>query len=160
MSAVAAATTISTPILRRPVRAILAAGLICGTLDGLTALVLSSGHFVRLFQFIASALLGPSSFEHGAATVVLGVAIHYSIALAAAVAYYTASRALPVLLQRALPFGVLYGIAVHLFMQFVVLPVTALGRRPFNLSSFLIYLAVHMVVVGPSITLSLRRFSR
>ena len=144
----------------RPVRAILGAGLICGTLDGVSALVLSSGQFVRLFQFIASALIGPNSFKDGAPTVVLGIAIHYSIALTATAVYYAASRAMPILLARALPFGILYGIVVHVFMQFVGLPLTALGRRPFNARSFFIYLAVHMIVVGPSIALSLRRFTR
>ena len=160
MSTASAATSIAAGGALRPIRAILGAGLICGTLDGLSALVLSSGHFVRLFQAIAFALLGPSSFQGGDATVVLGVAIHYSIALTATLVYFAASRALPILLQRALAFGVLYGITVHLVMQFVVLPMTAIGRRPFNPRGFLIGLTVHMIVVGPSIALSLRRFSR
>ena len=160
MSTATAATAVGTTSFLRPLRAILAAGLICGTLDGLSALVLSAGRFVRLFQFIASALLGPSSFQDGAATVILGVAIHYSIALTATAVYFAASRALPILLARALPFGMLYGVCVHLFMQLVALPLTTFGRRPFNLRSFLIGLAIHMVIVGPSIALSLRRFSR
>lgn len=160
MSTATAVTAIPTGTLLRPIRAILAAGLICGTLDGVSALILSSGHFVRLFQAIAFALLGPRSFQGGAASVVLGIAIHYSIALIATAIYYAAGRTLPMLLQRALTFGVLYGIAVHLIMQFVVLPITAIGRRPFNPRGFLIGLAVHMVVVGPSIALSLRRLSR
>jgi hypothetical protein len=160
MSTATPAAAAGTANFIRPMRPLLAAGLICGTLDGLSALVLSSGKFVRLFQFIASALIGPNSFQDGAATVVLGIAIHYSIALTATAVYFAASRAMPILLARALPFGVLYGLVVHLFMQFVVLPMTALGRRPFNARSFLVYLAIHMIVVGPSIALSLRRFSR
>ena len=160
MSTATAATAVTTTTFLRPLRAILAAGLICGTLDGLSALALSSGHFVRLFQAIAFALLGPSSFQGGAATVALGVAIHYSVALTAAAVYFAASRALPILLARALPFGILYGVCVHLVMQFVVLPMTAIGRRPFNPRGFLIGLAIHMVIVGPSIALSLRRFPR
>ncbi|HYL62721.1 MAG TPA: hypothetical protein VE077_08870 [Candidatus Methylomirabilis sp.] len=160
MSTATAATTMAAGNPLRPFRAILGAGLICGTLDGLSALVLSSGQFVRLFQFIASALIGPNSFKGGAATAALGVGLHYLIALTATAVYYAASRAMPILLERALPLGVLYGIAVHLFMQFVVLPMSTLGRRPFNARSFFIYLAVHMIVVGPTIALSLRRFTR
>ncbi|HKW58010.1 MAG TPA: hypothetical protein VJN42_11700 [Candidatus Acidoferrum sp.] len=154
------ATTIAAGSALRPIRAILAAWLICGTLDGLSAVALSSGQFIRVFQFIASALLGSNSFKGGTATAALGVCLHYLIALTATVVYYAASRAMPILIERALLFGILYGIVVHLFMQFVVLPLSTLGRRPFNAPSFFIYLAVHMIVVGPSIALSLRRFSR
>ena len=155
-----AVTTLPSGSLLRPIRAIVGAWLICGTLDGLSALAISSAKFGLIFQFIASALLGPNSFKGGTPTVLLGIAIHYSIALTATLVYYAASRALPILLARALPFGVLYGIAIHLFMQFVALPMTALGRRPFHARGFFLQLAVHMIVVGPSIALSLRRFSR
>lgn len=160
MTASSAVTTLPSGSVLHPIRAIVGAWLICGTLDGLSALAISGVKFGIVFQFIASALLGPNSFKGGTATVLLGVGIHYSIALTATLVYYAASRALPILLARALPFGVLYGVAVHLVMQFVVLPMTTLGRRPFHARGFFLQLAVHMIVVGPSIALSLRRFSR
>ena len=160
MSSASAASAIATGTILRPLGAVLGAGLICGTLDGLSALAISSVKFTTLFQFIASALLGPSSFKGGTITAMLGLGLHYLIALTATAVYYSASRALPILLERALPFGVLYGTVVHLFMQFLVLPVTALGKRSFHRRGFFMQLAVHMIVVGPSIALSLRRFFR
>lgn len=144
----------------RAVQAILAAGLLCGTLDGISAVVASGASWMRVFQFIASGLLGSDAFKGGVKAALLGITVHYLIATTATVAYYAASRGLPFLLTKALLFGVLYGVCVHVFMQFVALPLSAIGRRPFNLQSFAVYLGIHMVVVGPTIALTLRRFLR
>jgi hypothetical protein len=140
--------------------AILMAGLICGTLDGLSALALSGGRWMRLFQFIASGLLGPRSFNGGLATVALGIAAHYSIALGAAAIFFGTSRALPFMIEQALLCGVLFGVLVHVFMNFVVLPLSAIGRRPFHTKGFVVQLLVHMIVVGPSIALTIRYYAR
>jgi len=144
----------------RAVQAILAAGLVCGTLDGLTALVVYPVGWKALFQFIASGILGPKSFEGGLKTALLGMALHYTVAFGAAIVYYAASRVLPVLLQRALLLGIAYGVCVHLVMTFVVVPLSAIGRRPQTVQGFLTGLVVHMIVVGPSIALTLRRCLR
>jgi hypothetical protein len=86
--------------------------------------------------------------------------LHFLVAFGAATVYYTVSRSLPVLLDHALLCGIAYGAAVHLFMTFVVIPLSAIGSRPFVLKSFAAFLLVSMVVVGPSISLTVRRFSR
>ena len=139
------------------------AGLICGVLDGLSAAGLSIAFGngpVRMLEGIASGVLGPSALKGGGGTAALGLTLHFVIALGAAAVYYAASRPFPVLINQALVCGVLYGIAMHLFMQYVVIPLSAIGRRPFVLPQFAALVIVHMVVVGPSIALSIRRFSR
>jgi hypothetical protein len=141
-------------------RTILVAGLICGTLDGLSALALAGGRWMRLFQFIASGMLGPRSFEGGLTTVALGIAAHFSIALGAAAVFYSTSLALPFLIERAILSGILFGVLVHVFMNFVVIPLSAIGRRRFNTRGFVVQLLVHMIVVGPSIALTVRYYSR
>jgi len=144
----------------RAIQAIAAAGLVCGTLDGISALLASGANWMRVFQFIASGLLGPDAFKLGIKGALIGIACHYLIATTATMVYYATSRGFPVLLDKALVCGVLYGVCVHLFMQFVAVPMSAIGRRPFNLQAFVLYLAIHMVVVGPSIALTLRRVLR
>ena len=143
--------------------AIFIAGLITGVLDGLSAIAVSA-YFgagpVRVFQGIASGLLGRGAFQGGLPTALLGVILHFVVATGAAAVYYIASRSLPVLLDRALICGVLFGVCVHLFMTFVVIPLSAIGRRPFVLPSFAAFLLVSMVVIGPSIALTIRHFSR
>lgn len=160
MSTISMATATSPGNLLHALRVVSTAGLICGTLDGLSALALSQGHFVRLFQSIAYGILGPDTFKGGMKTAVLGLALHFLIALVASAVFYTASRALPFLTDHAIVSGALFGIAVHFFMNFAVIPLSAIGRRPFHPISFGIQLLIHIVVVGQSIALTVRHYSR
>ena len=153
----------STSTVSGAVKTILLAGFVCGVLDGLSAIALTKalgGSTVRMFQGIARGLQGAAAFQQGANSALLGVALHFAIAFGAAAVYYVASRLLPVLVRRALLCGVLYGVVVHLFMTFVVIPLSAIGPRPFVPRVFCYLLAIHMVVVGPSISLTVRRFSQ
>jgi len=147
----------------RAYRAIFWAGFICGVLDGVSAIVVFAffgSQPLRIFQGIASGLLGRGAFDGGVATALIGVALHFVVAFGAATVYFVASRWFPLLIDRALACGVLYGIAVHVFMSFVVIPMSAIGRRPIVLRSFIAVLIVHMVVVGPAISLSVRHWSK
>ena len=47
--------------------------------------------------------------------------------------------------------------AAHLFMTFVVIPLSAIGPRPIVWSVFLSLLVVHLIVVGPSISITVSR---
>jgi hypothetical protein len=139
------------------------AGIICGALDGLSAVglnALSGSTPTRLFQYIASGLLGPSAFSRGLSSAALGVLLHLSVALGAAAVYYAASRYAPFLNDHAILAGALFGVAVHLFMTFAVVPLSAIGARRFVWSGFLSLLVIHVIVVGPSIALTVRHFAR
>jgi hypothetical protein len=138
------------------------AGLICGILDGISAVVVSAffgAGPMRVFQGIASGLLGRSAFDGGVGTALMGVGLHFVVAFGASNVYYAAACVLPALNRHALACGVAFGVAVHLFMTFVVIPLSAIGRRPFVLRSFLVFLLVSMIVVGPSIALTIRHFA-
>jgi uncharacterized membrane protein YagU involved in acid resistance len=78
--------------------------------------------------------------------------------MVAAAAYYIASRKLGVLIEYAVLCGLLYGIAVHLFMSFIVLPLSSL-RRPFSGKFFATQLVIHMFFVGLPISLVVRHFA-
>ena len=148
--------------MRAGISVILIAGLICGVVDGLSAMgvaVLFGGKPMRVFQRIASGILGPAAFDRGGTAAALGVALHFTISLGAAAVYDSASRALPFLIDHAILAGILYGIAVHFFMTFVVIPLSAIGRKPLLPRPFIAILIVHMIVVGPSISLTVRYFS-
>jgi hypothetical protein len=144
-------------------RIILTAGLICGLLDAISAIVAArffGGVPLRVFQGIASGLIGRTAFQGGISSALLGLGLHFVIATGAATVYYFASRSLPILLDEALVCGGIYGVLVHLFMTFVVIPLSAIGRRPFVPRTFMVYMAVAMIVIGPSISLTVRHFSR
>lgn len=125
-----------------------------------TALFLSrDGTFERLLHFIASGALGESSFRGGKKTAALGLLFHFAIAFTAAAIYYTASRSFSVLITQPVLCGILYGALIHFFMTFITIPLSRAPRRKFSATSFLSQLAVHMFIVGLSLSLTIARFS-
>lgn len=145
----------------RPFPAIMVGGLIVGVLDLIYAIVVYSPQKPILIpQTIASGLLGMKSYSGGAETAVLGVVLHFVIALGVATVYYAASRRFEILVHQAVLVGLIYGALVYLFMHLVVLPVSAApkGHMPF------IYQACefveHWFCVGLPIALSVRHYSR
>jgi hypothetical protein len=137
------------------------AGLTAGVLDIACTLALNNLNGTaptRTLQAIASGVLGPKSFAGGRRTAALGLGFHFLIAASAAATYYIASRKLPVLVEHPVLCGLLYGMAVHLFMSFVVLPLSSF-KRPFSGKSFAIQLVIHMLLVGLPISLIVCRFT-
>lgn len=149
----------------RALRAILLGGLIAGTLDISYACIYSyivrGTSPIRILQSVASGALGANAFTGGIKTAVLGLTFHFLIAFTAAAVYYFASRRLRFLITQAVICGVLYGIGIYLFMNFVVLPLSAI---PFKMSYPLISLVggllIHMLGIGLPIALIVRRYSR
>lgn len=138
--------------------AIAAGGLIAGTLDLLQACILF-GWDIPLA--IAAGLLGRQAFRGGVGTYVLGVVLHFFIALSAAAVYYAASRRLVFLKEHPLVCGLFFGGAVQEVMNLVVLPLSALhARGPYKLHDLILGLVVHMVVIGLPISFSVRRFAK
>jgi len=145
---------------------ILLAGLIAGTLDLIAACV--SAWFrsgvppVRVFQYIASGVLGPAAFTGGSASAALGVACHFVIAFGAAAAFYLASRKLRFLVKWPIPMGLLYGIPVYLFTTMVVVPLSRVTppRAAPPLSNRITAMLIIMFFVGLPIALVVRRFSK
>jgi hypothetical protein len=143
---------------RSALLAIAVGGGIAGTLDLLQACILF-GWDIPLA--IAGGLLGKAAFEGGAGTYVLGVVLHFFIACSAAAIYCGASFKLPFLKEYPLVCGLFFGAAVQEVMNLVVLPLSALhAKGPYTLSSLLLGLGVHMVVIGLPISFSVRRFAK
>jgi hypothetical protein len=146
---------------RCSLQAIGVGGLAAGVLDLAYAIgVYSPRHPIRIPQTIASGLLGPGAYDGGAAVAVLGVVLHFVIALGAASVYFLASRRLPLLTRRAVLSGTIFGGLVYLFMHGVVLPLSAVAHRHqpwiYQAAEFV----EHWLFVGLPIALSVRRYSR
>ncbi|WP_255550982.1 hypothetical protein [Granulicella sp. dw_53] len=113
-----------------------------------------------LLTIAVGGLLGPKAEHGGVGTYLLGVSLHFFIALSASAIYYTASRSLGFLKEHPLLCGLFYGAAVETVMNLVVLPLSALhARGPYELHDLIQGLLVHMVVVGLPISFSVRRFA-
>jgi hypothetical protein len=147
----------------RAVRAIGLAGLLAGTLDILAAFVvygLRGAKPLGILQSVASGLVGrTAAYGGGGKTAALGLALHFFIATSAAAVYYAASRRLDVLVKHAVFSGIAYGVAVWLFMNFVVIPLSAIGRWPTINGLAAVIVVVHMVCVGLPIALVVRHYS-
>jgi len=86
---------------------------------------------------------------------------HFVVATGAAALYYAASRKIALLVERPVFCGLLYGIAIYLFMNFVVLPLSAFPFKPsYPLRALIPGLLCHMFLIGLPIALAVRRYSR
>lgn len=133
-------------------------GLTAGTVDLLQACLLF-GWEIPLA--IAGGLLGKQAFAGGAGNYILGIALHYFIALTAATIYLAASVRLAYLRESWVVCGLFFGAAVDQFMRLIVLPLSALhAKGPFELKDLILGIAVHAVVIGLPIAFSVRRFAR
>ncbi len=144
------------------VRRILLAGSVVGVLDGLYVvvaytIVMPVSTAVRIFQGIASRLLGPSAFQGGVPTALVGLAMHFGVAFGWTTVFallYRGSAGLRRTVEGsggALAVALVYGAAIWLLMNRLVVP--ALGGRAmaFSASGFWVVLAAHLTVVGPPI---------
>lgn len=151
------------PILARPraLDTILLGGLAVGVLDGLFAVIfyglILGAKPMRIFQSVASGLLGNRSYEGGMQTCLLGILLHFVVASCIAAVYYLASLKMPVLIHRPVVCGLIYGMIAYLGMNYVIIPLSAIGPRPFSLRLFLPAIIGHALLVGLPVALLARR---
>lgn len=121
---------------RSRIEVALIGGLIVGTLDIAFALLFwSVGHDAppsRIFQSIAAGVLGKASYDGGTATVLLGGILHFTIATCMSLAYYGVAQRWRALVVHPVPLGLAYGLVLYATMNFVVLPLSAVGMPKFN----------------------------
>ena len=145
----------------RGVRGIAVTGLIVGTMDITSAIIITllrGGTVIRLMQFIASGLLGKQAFEGGLPIAALGLALHFLIAFGLVTVFYFASGRLAFLRQHPVSSGIIYGLIIFAVMNLIVLPLSAAVPRH-SLSGDLIQIGIHMFVIGLPASLLLHRFS-
>ena len=157
------ATTIPINQPTTAARVILWSGLIAGVLDlagaCLVAWIRGGVTPIRVFHSISSGIYGAAAFTGGVKMAALGIVLHFIIATTWAAAYYLASRRIEFLISKPMVAGVLYGVVVYLFMNFIILPLSAVARRPVSLSSRAIGLLVIILCIGLPIAFIVRRFT-
>jgi len=103
----------------------------------------------RVLQSVASGLIGrTAAISGGTKTALLGLFLHYFIAFCIVLVYWLAAKALPVLRRHAVILGSIYGLGVYFVMNYVVIPLSATKRGPFNMLSFVLSLIVHAFLIG------------
>jgi hypothetical protein len=147
-----------------PWRLVLAGGVVAGTLDIVYACVFwalkAGAPASRILQSIAAGLIGQASFDGGAATAALGLALHYFIALSMSTAYYLASSRWPRLRERPFLSGAVYGLFLYGIMNYVVVPLSRARPGPKDALWIALSIGVHVAFIGLPIALFARRAHR
>lgn len=147
-----------------PARAIAFGGLACGALD-ISQAFLAWGLLMNvpplgILQSVASGALGPRSFQMGWCSSLLGLFFHFVISFGAATVYWIASRFIRFLIDHPIPAGMIHGECVYLFMNLVVVPLSAIHHRPaLTLPHILTGPIGHTILVGPPIAFFAHRYS-
>jgi hypothetical protein len=142
--------------------AVLIGGGAAAILDGIAATIdfrMRGVSFTRLWQGVASGALGPSSFQRGAASAALGLFFHILIATTAAIVFNISAKYAPALLVHYIASGMIYGVAVFLVMNLVVIPLSSMPPRPLSLPITFRQILVHIFCVGLPISIAAYWFS-
>jgi hypothetical protein len=145
----ATATSITTD--NPALRGILLGGFCAGLADWIyptVRTVMSGGSWMRPWKGVAGGLLGQAGRDGGLGMVLLGSALHFFICIGAAAVLYFVVRQLKWLPRNWLLLGVLHGIAVLLTMNYVILPLSAIGQGIYPLKTLHISAFWHIVLVG------------
>ena len=143
--------------------AIIQAGLLAGTLDIVAACTMfrirSGRDPMIVLRFVASGALGPEAMTGGWGTNLLGLLFHFIIAFSWTTLFFLVYPKLPKI--NWVMSGLVYGIIVWLGMNLIVLPLTRITQRPFDLNQAIIGTIILMLAIGlPVSYLSRRHYSK
>lgn len=135
------------------IRAILLAGFIAGTLDALGATIVYCAMMkaltvTQLFHGIYSGLFGDTIIGSQNTMAVIGLLLHYFIALCFATGYFLAYPYLSFLKRNTLISGLLYGIIVWIIMNLVVVPLSQAHHSTATFPGFLRGVSILMLCIG------------
>ncbi|HEY9085728.1 MAG TPA: hypothetical protein VIN40_07320 [Candidatus Tyrphobacter sp.] len=142
-------------------RSLFAGGIVAGILGGFLfegfLLAARMANFPATYQWIASGLVGRAAFA-STDFVWLGIAVHFAIAIAAAIAYGYAAQ-IAGLLGRPLMGGVIFGVGMNAVMDAIVYAMR-LSPLPTSAHDIGIGLAAHVVFFGIPVAWFLSRYER
>jgi hypothetical protein len=131
--------------------AILTGGLIVGTLD-ISAAALQTlqagGTVTRLLQYVASGAFGKAAFDGGWKMAACGLLFHYLIAFSFTVGFFLLYPRVSLLAKSRLLTGLGYGLVVWAVMNLVVVPISVIGWRGFDLARAAMAAGILVVCIG------------
>jgi len=131
----------------------LLASIFAGMPDVFVAAALSRASPGKILQTIASGVLGEASYLKGSASVALGLGLQIAMSFVIALIYSVAFSQMEGVRRSPLLFGALYGVAIFVVMNFVVVPLSHAYPKPrWDLKSVVAMLIV-MVLFGEIISL-------
>lgn len=142
-----------------PLTTILVIGLLAGTLDAIGAIVVYQANPIAMFKFIASGAFGAGrAFSAGSSMVFWGILFHYVIAYSWTIVFFFLYPAFSFMRKNKYITGLFYGIVVWIIMNQVVIPLSEISQKPFNIRGALIGASILMVAIGLPISLLTHRY--
>jgi uncharacterized membrane protein YagU involved in acid resistance len=138
--------------------AILAGGLIAGTLDIGAAALINMLDPRIILRFIAGGLLGKAALQGGAGVVWLGLLLQWAMSLVIATIFVLAAVRLRWMTARWILAGLAYGVIVFVVMNYVVMPVSAWHRINHFVPAKFVENLLAMLVFGLIIAACAKRF--
>jgi uncharacterized membrane protein YagU involved in acid resistance len=102
----------------------LLASFAAGIPDIFVAAALSRASAGRVFQLIASGVLGEASYAAGSRSMVLGLCLQIAMSFVIALIFNIAFSYVAAIHRSPLMFGALYGVVIFIVMNFVVVPLS------------------------------------
>jgi uncharacterized membrane protein YagU involved in acid resistance len=114
-----------------------------------------------VFQSIASGTMGKAAYIGGTPAILLGIFYHVLISVVAAGAYIAAAARLPFLYDRPLIGGLLCAIIAYVVMNWIILPLSAVGYKPTtNPEMMALSFGIHVIGFGWPIAYVARAMAR
>ena len=159
--------TSPTPGRPHALEVIPAGGVLVGIFDLLFAFtfygLILKAPALRIFQSVAAGVLGrPAAIEGGLKTFFLGIVLHFVVATCIATVYYVVSLVFPLVLRYAVASGLIYGMIAYLGMNYLVIPLSAIGPRTTSKRAWIFAVEIigHAFLVGLPLALLARRSAK
>lgn len=146
---------------KKALQAALIGGLIAGTVDIAAASLMFHAPPGPVFQSVAGGLIGRTAAHSGGLqTILLGAFLQAFISVVAAGVYCFAAMRLPVLIKQWLIAGLLFGVAVNLFLTHIVGPLSYAKMAPLFSYFWWANLAANTILFGPPIAFTAKWFAQ
>jgi uncharacterized membrane protein YagU involved in acid resistance len=144
------------------IQTIIFAGVAAGLLDGVEASVmlniklgLNPG---QVMQYVASGLFGQAAFKGGVPMILIGILLHFGIAITTTVIYFFIYPKIKILRYSPIMSGLLLGLCAWIVMNLIVVPLSKTPPTQFGADDIMIGIIWHMILVGLPISFIIKRY--
>ena len=139
---------------------IILTGLVAGVLDALgaiiTFLIRGGKNPVKIFNFIASGVLGDAGLKGGNGMAMAGLLFHLIIATIWTLLFFLVYPKIKSI--NWVTSGIAYGVVVWLGMNLIVVPLSRTPPLPFTFSGIVVGIIVLILCIGLPIAYSARKY--
>jgi len=137
---------------------VMMAGVAAGTLDlafNIYKAVTGGTSLLRPWKGVAAALLGKGAIIQGGDVMAfVGIGLHFVITIGAAAVYYLVAKRQDWLVRHAWLSGLVFGLLFFLAMNYVIVPLSLIGRPIYVGAEAIAYAVLgHVVMIGLPIAL-------